>query len=155
MSDFIEFEQLQPQHYVKISGKYMDREAVFLAVELVLEPSDGEDKYEALLQEVQAEQRTIKILGQTLRIPERLKIQNLDEQEVGMDRLKKGTMVKIKGSYDPGAGFKPDKIKIKETKEFNIEELQGKVLRVDRATKQLVVNGVPVRVNQKSILLKA
>ncbi len=154
MSDFIEFESLQPNQYVKISGKYMPEKACFLAVEVVVEPADGEDKYEALLQEVQPDTRVVKLLGQTITLPNHLKIQDLNDSEVGIEHLKAGTMVKIKGHYRPDSGFKADKVKVKETLEFNIEELQGRVQRVDGENKQLYVNGVPIKINHKSILLK-
>ncbi|MDQ7053602.1 MAG: hypothetical protein Q9P14_12150 [candidate division KSB1 bacterium] len=154
MSHFIEFDELQEGQYLKIAGKLLP-DSGFLAVEIVVEPSPGNDKIEAELQHVDLRRKRIKVLNQELPLEPVVEIRDADSGQTDWKALKPGTLVKIKGRYEDGRGFVPEKMKLKETLEFNVEELQGRLLFVDRTNRQLVVNGIPIRANGKTILLQA
>ncbi len=154
MSQFIDFAELQEGQYVKIAGKFFP-DTGFLAVEIVVEPVQGDDKIEAVLQKVDLQRNRIQVLNQELSLETVGWIQNTDNESEKTAMLSPGTLVKIKGRYDEKQGFIPEKMKLKETLEFNIEELQGRVLWVDREKRRLVVNGIPIVANGKTILLRA
>ncbi len=154
MSQFIDFAELQEGQYVKIAGKFFP-DTGFLAVEIVVEPVQGDDKIEAVLQKVDSQRNRIQVLNQELSLETVGWIQNTDNEPEKTAMLSPGTLVKIKGRYDEKQGFIPEKMKLKETLEFNIEELQGRILWVDREKRRLVVNGIPIVANGKTILLRA
>ncbi len=154
MSQFIDFAELQEGQYVKIAGKFFP-DTGFLAVEIVVEPVQGDDKIEAVLQKVDLQRNRIQVLNQELSLETVGWIQNTDNEPEKTAMLSPGTLVKIKGRYDEKQGFIPEKMKLKETLEFNIEELQGRILWVDREKRRLVVNGIPIVANGKTILLRA
>lgn len=154
MSEFIELEDLKTGDYVKISGKSGGSGEPFLAVEVVIEPDTGEDKLEGPIQEIDRRSQTITVLGQVLKVTEEVKLRTEDGDPVSWEKLAPGCMVKVKGRFAHGA-FNARKIRLKETKEFNIEELQGTIQRIDTKTQQILVNNIRVQINHKSILLKS
>ena len=146
-----EFDDLQVGQALKISGKF--REGVgFLAVEILLEPAIEDDEIAAPLQGVDLQRQSVRLFNCDISLPAGMEIKDLKGNRVALNALTPGVMVKLKGAYDEAAGFVPQKIKIRETLEFNIEELQGAIDKIDRTRKRLQVNGIPVVVNANTVI---
>jgi len=149
MHDLDGFASLRVGQFVKIAGKYRDREG-FLAVEITCEPSLEDAKIEGLIQHVDLDRKRLSIFGQELPIDEEIEIKDVENNRVSLSALQSGKMVKLKGVYAESKLFAPVKILMKPTLEFNIEELQGAINKIDLENKTLEVNGIRTVVNAKT-----
>jgi hypothetical protein len=150
MVDFISFENLSIGQPVKIAGKTVSGRG-YLAVEIVLEPAETSPKLEGEVQAIDREHRSIRIFNRELVLQNGIVIKDLEESEVDFQSLEVGSVLKIKGKYVNGAGFVPNKIKMKAGQEFNIEEMQGILDHINFENRSFEVNGVTVLVNDKTV----
>ncbi|MFQ5627327.1 MAG: hypothetical protein ACE5I1_01095 [bacterium] len=135
---------------MKIAGK-TTANGGFLAVEIVLEPAETSPKLEGEIQEINQVSRKIRTFNRELTIENSIEIKDLHENIVDLSDVKVGSILKIKGKYVNGHGFVPKKIKIKQGREFNIEETQGFLESIDLQKQSLDINGITVFVNKKTI----
>jgi hypothetical protein len=154
MVDLIGFDELHAGQYLKISGK-LRRGRLFLAVEISCEPPTDEARLEGPIQSVDLHNQSLRIFSQDIRLQEGTDINDLEQRRVDLSALKPGQMVKLKGAFSRSKGFVPKKIKMKETLDFNIEELQGVVDAIDCEKKTVEVNGVKILVTDKTIIQSA
>lgn len=148
----MEFDYLRIGQAVKISGKYRDG-AGFLAVEIALEPSTVDAEIECLLQSVDLKCRLLRLCNQSIPFPEDLDLKDVEGNQVGLAALKPGVMVKLKGKY-AASGFVPKKMKLPETLEFNVEQVQGVIEKMNRAQKTFQVNGVTILVAANTVIFE-
>ena len=152
MSRFLTFADFNEGQYIKVSGKYFEDRG-FLAVEAILQPAKGSIKIESLLRDVDLHARTFRILNQEFALTCLEQIRDLENNSISSESLSAGTLVKLKGKHSAANGFMPQYLKIKETLEFNVEEVEGKIDRVDPENKTIFVNSVPIVFNEKSIIV--
>ncbi|NUO84200.1 hypothetical protein HUU05_29355 [candidate division KSB1 bacterium] len=145
---FLSFNDLQIGQHVKVSGKFREGEG-FLAVEITPETSGGEAEMTCAVQSVAG--RRLRVCGCEIAVPEDLEIKDLDGNRLAPSALKTGTMLKLKGLYEEGRGFTLKKLKLRDTLEFNIDEMQGVIVKLDREKKTLRLNGVPVWTNAMTV----
>ncbi len=145
---FLSFDDLQIGQHVKVSGKFREREG-FLAVEISPETSRDEAEITCAVQGVT--DRCLRVCGCEIAVPDDLEIKDLDGNRLAPGDLKIGAMLKLKGLYEEGRGFMLTKLKLRDTLEFNIDEMQGVIAKLDREKKTLQLNGVPVWTNAMTV----
>jgi hypothetical protein len=144
------FSGLRVGQHVKISGKHRDGQG-FLAVEITCEPAADDDvKLEGLIQQVDLTKRYLRIFDQKVLIRDGLEIKDIEGNRLSLSALRPGAMAKLKGVYLEPEGFSPRKITVEARMDFNIEEMQGVVGKIDRTKKTLQVNGITVLVTAKT-----
>jgi len=149
---FSDFADLRIGQYVKIIGKYKQA-AGFLAVEIMLEPQLGDAEIMCAIGKVDLERRHMAVFDREIPLLHIHEVKDLDHRLVDMAELKSGQMVKLKGAYAEPQGFHLKKIRMKETMEFNIEELRGVIDKIDPVGRQLWVNGFSVAATDKTIFV--
>ncbi len=145
----LSFNDLQIGEHVKVSGKFREREG-FLAVEISPEAPGAEAEFSCGVQSVAG--GCLRVLGFQITAPHDLEIKDLDGNRLALSDLKPGTMLKLKGVYDEARGFTLQKLKLRETLEFNIDELQGVIAKIDHEKETLLINGVLVWTNAKTVI---
>ncbi|MDZ7342906.1 MAG: DUF5666 domain-containing protein [candidate division KSB1 bacterium] len=141
---------LQIGQRVKISGQYRDGQG-FLAVEIICEPEADQDaKLEGLIQQADPDRKYIYLFDQKVSLPLGIEIKDLEGNRLNAISLQPGELVKIKGVYHAREGLVPRKITKHQTRDFNIEEIEGIVTQIDREKKRLTVNGVTIMVTPKT-----
>jgi len=138
-------------HSVKISGKFR-HSAGFLAVEISLEPAIDEAEIECPIQQFDPRRKMLRLCDQEILLPDGLEIKDPEGNAAGLAALQPGSMVKLKGFYTAHGGFVAKKIKLRETMEFNFEQVQGAIESIDRERKILLVNGIKILVTPKTIV---
>ncbi len=142
-------ERLHVDQAVAITGKYLKGEG-FLAVEI--SPGEAEAEITCPIHAFDAERRLLRIFEHTLALPPNVEVKGLNSDPNGVAALQAGLMIKLKGAFEPALGFVPEKVKLRETKEFNIEEVQGMITRIEREAQCIYVNGIKVLINDRTIL---
>jgi len=149
MQQFVGFNNLQVGQRIKVKGKPGDNGS-FTALDISVKPSKYDTAFEGVVQSNDPEKRVIRIFGRDYAIPAEAVVKNVQRDEVGLEAVKVGDLVKLKGSYSPSTGFVPEKVKVQESKSFNIEEVQGIINGIDKEKKSLEVAGITVIVNEKT-----
>jgi len=150
--NFSDFADLRTGQYVKIIGKF-DPAMGFVAVEIMLEPELGDAEIMCAIGTVDLGRRRLAVFGREVPLLAIREIKDLDHRIVDVAELKPGQMVKLKGAYGERQGFIPKKIRMKETLEFNIEELRGVIDKIDPLSRHLWVNGFAVAATDKTIFV--
>lgn len=143
------FHDLRPGQYIKVSGKFRGP-AGFLAVEISPEMPGEEAEMTGVLQNVNG--RSVRVFDCDFTVPGELEIKDLDGKTLSPADLPVGGMLKLKGKYEPGRGFEPKKLKLRETREFNIDEMQGVIAKIDPQKRTLEVNGITIWTNEKTVI---
>jgi hypothetical protein len=151
--DLIEFDHLRAGQTVKISGKFRDG-AGFLAVEIALAPLPAEAEIEGLVQQLEPARKQLRICGQTVLLPDEVEIKDADGNRIKLPAVKPGVMIKLKGAYAAQTGIIAKKIKLKETLEFNIEQVQGEIAKINRAQKTFQVNGITILAAANTVIFE-
>jgi hypothetical protein len=134
---------------VKVKGKPGEGRT-FMALEIGLKEGDDQTEMEGLIQSLDHQRKTLRLLNQEVMVSGSAEIKDLGRNSIGLQNLKVGDLVKLKGNYSASGGFVPNKIKMKQAMGFTIEELQGHIGKIDPAKKTLEVAGVTVVVNEKT-----
>jgi hypothetical protein len=142
-------ERLHEGQAIAVTGKYLLGEG-FLAVEI--SPGEAEAEITCLIHAFDAQRRFLRIFEHTLALAPQVEVKDLEGELQGFAALQAGRMIKLKGKFEPAQGFQPEKIKLRETREFNIEEMQGVITRVEREAQRVYLNGIPVLINDRTIL---
>ncbi len=151
MEKVIGFNDLEVGKRVKAKGK-PGESGTFLALEIATKTPSDQAEIEGLIQSINHQQNTLHILNREIAVPNSIEVKDVNSNSVGFKNLKAGNMVKLKGKYSEAKGFVVEKIKIKETMGFTIEELQGNIDKIDREKKTLQVVGFTVVVNEKTTI---
>jgi len=146
----IDFAELKVGHFVKICGKFRHA-AGFVAVEITLEPVSDDGEIECVIQEVDRRRKTLHVCDQEILIPDGIEMKDEDGEVVNSMALQSGDMIKLKGIFTAD-GFVPRKIKLRPAKEFNVEQVQGVIDRLDYERRTMAVNGINVLVTAKTVI---
>ncbi len=142
-------EKLQVGQAVSLTGKYLVGEG-FLAVEI--SPGETEAEITCPIHAFDAQHRLLRVFDYAFTLSPQVEVKNLEGDPAGLAALQAGRMVKLKGRFEPAQGFLPEKIKLRDTREFNIEEMQGVITHIERDAQRIVINGIPVLINDRTIL---
>ncbi len=149
MSQIVGFDELKIGQRVKVKGQAAEG-GKFTALAIVVKPEEEDVSLEGKLQGVEAQRNTLRIMHRDFAVSGNALIKNLARQDVGLKDLKTGDVVKVKGKFAPATGFVPLKIKVQEPKGFAIDELQGAINKIDRATNTIEVLGIAIALNEKT-----
>ncbi|MDZ7291893.1 MAG: DUF5666 domain-containing protein [candidate division KSB1 bacterium] len=149
MDKIIGFSDLRVGQRVKIKGKSTEGES-FLALEVSVKPDEEGAAMEGRIQRLDMQKNLLRLLNRDLMLTNGVEIKNLLRQPITLKDLKVGDVVKVKGTYSPAKGFLPAKVKMQESKGFNIEEIQGHIQKIDSAKNALEVCGITITLNEKT-----
>ena len=149
MYQFRGFDELKVGQRVKVKGTPGDG-GTFTSLEIAVKESKDQAEVEGLVQQVDPQSHKLRIANMDLSIPEDAVVKNEAKAEIGLGDLKPGDVVKVKGTYAPGPGFVPEKVKMKESMGFHIEELQGSIDAIDAGAHSFQMIGVTVLVTEKT-----
>jgi len=149
--ELIEFNGLRLGQAVKISGKYRE-DAGFLAVEIALAPPAGDAELESVVQSVDLKRNLLRLCNQSIALLNDIELKDMDGHQTGLPALKPGVMIKLKGKYAASTGFVPTRIKLRETLEFNIEQVQGVIEKINRPQRTFQVNGMTILVAANTVI---
>ena len=105
---------------------------------------------EGLVQAVDASGGRLRLVNRDFSVPDSAVIKDTMKTEIGLDGLKEGDVVKVKGAYEPGSPFLASKVKMKESMGFNIEEMQGCIDSIDIDSRRFEMIGVTILVTEKT-----
>jgi len=136
---------------VKVKGKPGEGNK-FVALEISQKAPKDQAEIEGVLQAIDPGNNSVRILNHEFCLPADLNIQDLQRNSITLGDLKSGELVKLKGKYSQADGLASEKLKMKETMGFMVEELQGTIDKIDPAGKRLDVVGFTVVVNDKTVI---
>lgn len=142
------FDVLKEGQWVKVKG--MAENGAFQAHEVKIRPAGDQSVMEGKIQSVDPEKRTISLMHVTVPLSADVVVKNAARQDIQLSTLKNGEIVKLKGEYQPGSGFKPAKVKLQEPKGVDYSELQGYINRLDRESRTIDVLGISVAVGNNT-----
>jgi hypothetical protein len=149
MSQIVGFNELKIGQRVKVKGQAIEG-GNFTALAVVAKPEEEDVSLEGKLQGVDVQRNTLRIMHRDFAVGGNALIKNLARQDVGLQDLKTGDVIKVKGKYAPASGFVPLKIKVQEPKGFAIDELQGAINKIDREANTIEVIGLTIALNEKT-----
>lgn len=157
MSPFFDFDELREGLFIKVNGK-IQPDGSLLAVEIktqrIAKYVDDRDKLQSQIQSVDLNQQTLTLLNQPVRLIDETLYRTIDNKPTDETILKEGRQVKIRGYFDRGVGFVPSKVTAMVTLPFNIDEMEGDIMRIDASARQFVVHGVRIQVNEHTLILQ-
>ncbi len=151
MSQFIGFDCLKVGQRVKVKGNPLEN-GTFMAGEISIKNYADQAKIEGALQRLDHQKNTLRIFNRDFALPSDIQVKGLQHNLIDLKELKAGDAVKLKGTYSASNGLMPEKIILKETMGFNVDELHGAIDRIDRTQKTLDVTGFTVVVNEKTTI---
>jgi len=131
MYDYHGFDELKVGQRLKVKGTPGPDGGTFSALEIAAKEQKDQSEIEGLIQRVDCAGRTLRVVNMNFDIPAGTVIKDVTKMEIGLENLKEGDVVKVKGRYDPNTSFVTEKVKMKESMGFNIEELQGNIDAID------------------------
>ena len=106
MQYYLGFDDFKVGQRVKIKGK-PENDGKFAALEVSMKAPKDQSEIEGLLQEVDQENKTVRILNKQYIISSDTVGVDLLGNETGFEAFKTGDMVKLKGTYSESQGFVP------------------------------------------------
>jgi hypothetical protein len=94
----------------------------------------------------------VRLFNHDFNLPGGVKVKDLQCNFVDISALKAGDLVKLKGKYSKSAGWAPEKINMKASMGFDIDELHGAIEKIDQERKTLEVAGFTVFVTEKTAI---
>lgn len=149
MSEIVGFNDLKIGQRVKVKGQ-AGEDGKFKALGVIVKPEEDDVSLEGKLQGLDAARYAIRVMHREFNVERGALIKNLARQDVGLEQLKVGDMIKVKGRFSPAGGFVPVKIKVQQPKGFAIDELQGTINKIDREAQMIDVIGFAVALNEKT-----
>ena len=148
MYDFHGFEELKVGQRLKVKGTPGAEGGSFNALEIAAKENKDQAEIEGLIQNVDCAGRTLRVVNIDFDVPQGTVIKDVSKREIDLENLKEGDVVKVKGHYD--SGFVTEKVKMKESMGFNIEEIQGSVDSIDPESRTLEMIGIKVVLTEKT-----
>lgn len=143
MEQVMGFTELKVGQRVKIKGNHGSNGS-FTALEVKIKPSDENASVESKIQAVDMGKKSIRLMNRDFQITGESSILDLSRNKVGIEALKAGDRVKIKGEYTPDGSFKIEKLKVQQISGYDVDELQGFINEVDMQNRTLQVIGFRV-----------
>jgi hypothetical protein len=150
MHPIIGFDHLNVGQKVKLKGKPEGQ--AFSAWEISFKETDGLAKIEGVIQRLDHREGIVRLFNHDFSLPRGIKVKDLQRNFVDINVLKAGDLVKLKGQYSPSTGWVPEKINMKASMGFDIDELHGTIDTIDRERKTLEVAGFTVFVTEKTTI---
>jgi hypothetical protein len=151
MNQFIGFDCLKVGQRIKVKGRPSE-DSTFVAWEISIKNRADQAKIEGVLQCLDHQKNTLRIFNRDFALPSDIQVKGLQHNLIGLNELKTGEVVKLKGKYSASNGLMPEKIILKETMGFNVDELHGDIDKIDRKQKTLEVTGFTIVVNEKTAI---
>jgi hypothetical protein len=151
MSQFIGFDCLKVGQRIKVKGKSSE-DGSFAAWEISFKSPDRIAKIEGMIQRLDYEKNMVRLFNRDFALPDGIMAKNLQGQRVDLKKFKAGDMVKLKGKYSAAKGLAPEKLNMKATMGFNVDELHGAIDEINLEQKTLEVAGFKVIVNEKTAI---
>lgn len=142
------FSALKQGQWVKVKG--MTENGDFVAHKIKIRPAAEQSIMEGKLQDISTADNSVTLLNVSLPVSSDIDIKNAERQFVALENLKVGEIIKVKGNYSAENGFKPEKLKLQESKGIDYNELQGFIDSLDEIAKTLNVVGVNVGLHDKT-----
>jgi hypothetical protein len=136
------FSALKEGQWVKVKG--MAENGSFVAHEIKIRPAAEQSVMEGKLDGINTEDHSISLMNVSVSLDEAIVVKNAARESIELDALKVGEIIKVKGSYEKGEGFKPVKLKLQEPKGIDYNELQGYIENLDADSKTVDVIGIKV-----------
>ncbi len=152
MYDFRGFDELKVGQRLKVKGTPSADGSTFTALEIAAKEHKDIAEIEGLVQAVDVSSGVLRLVNKDFSIPGNAVIKDTMKNEIGLDGLKEGDVVKVKGTYEPGTPFSASKVKMKESMGFNIEEMQGCIDSLDADGHRFEMIGVTVVVTEKTAI---
>ena len=149
--DKLGFNDLKVGQRLKVTVKVGD-DGGFVAIEISMKTPEDEASIESMIQSIDHQQNTLRLLNREFAIPDGIEIKGLQRNIISAKDLKIGDKVKLKGKYSALKGFVPEKIRMKENIGLDLDKLQGDIDKIDREKKILEVVGFTVRVNERGTI---
>jgi hypothetical protein len=147
------FDDLKVGQRVKVYGKRADHDA-FEAREIRLAVSTKTlaeaAEIEGLIQDIDHEKNTLRLANREFVLPGGIEAKDSQPNIIGLEGLKAGDRVKLKGKYSERTGFVPERINIKKSKGFNLDKLAGNINKIDRQKKTFDMVGFTVWIDEKA-----
>ena len=150
MYDFRGFDELKLGQRLKVKGTPNADGSTFTALEIAAKEHKDISEVEGLVQAVDASGGRLRLVNRNFSVPDSAVIKDTMKTEIGLDGLKEGDVVKVKGAYEPGSPFLASKVKMKESMGFNIEEMQGCIDSIDIDSHRFEMIGVTILVTEKT-----
>ena len=151
MDEILGFGELKIGQGVKARGKWSEGNH-FGAIEISVKPPAVDASIETTIQEVDHQNKTLGIFDRKVALPKEIKVNGPQDPPYALEDLRPGVTVKLKGKYSAEEGFLPDKIKVREARNFNIDLLKGNIDDIDRESKILNVAGFNIKISPKTII---
>ena len=150
MYDFHGFDELKVGQRLKVKGSPGADGTSFTALEIAMKAQKDQAEIEGQVQKVEDAARVLRVANINFDIPDGTVIKDVMKMEIGLSDLKEGDVVKVKGQYSPSSRFVTEKVKMKESMGFNIEEIQGDIQSIDAGMHTLEMVGMTVRITEKT-----
>ena len=150
MYDYHGFEELKVGQRLKVKGTPGSDSGSFSALEIAAKEQKDQAEIEGLVQRVDCDGRTLRVLNMDFEVPHGTVIKDVSKREIDLENLNEGDVVKVKGQYGPNTSFVTEKVKMKESMGFNIEELQGNIDAIDADSHTIHMVGMKVIVTEKT-----
>src|SRR5262245_1230145 len=98
MDEIIGFNQLKVGQRVNVKGK-LTTEGTFLAVEIEMQPPKDHTEIEGLLQNLDRQNHSLRLLDRQFDFPENVTVVDLNNSPISLQDLKAMTVVKLIGKY--------------------------------------------------------
>ena len=151
MDEILGFDELKIGQGVKARGKWSEKNH-FGAIEISVKPPAVYASIETTIQEIDHQNHMMGIFDRKITLPKEIDVKGLQGDGNNLEALHTGLTVKLKGKYSAEEGFLPDKIKVRETRNFNIDLLKGNIDDIDRESKILNVAGFNIKISPKTII---
>jgi hypothetical protein len=151
MRRFFGFNDLKVGQMLKVKGK-PDESGKFAAMEISVKETVEDAAIEGRLQSIDHPKNKLRLFNHEISVPDGVEFKGLQDKSLGLKGLKVGEVVKLKGKYSATTGFNPDKIKIKEAMDYNVDELQGVVDEIDYAANTLEMVGFTVMATPRTTI---
>ena len=148
MYDYHGFEELKVGQRLKVKGTPGSEAGTFCALEVAAKEQKDQAEIEGVVQSVDYAGRTLRVVNMTFDIPQGTVIKDVSKREIDFENLSEGDVVKVKGRYN--TNFLTEKVKMKESMGFNIEELQGNIDSINADSHMIEMMGVKVIFSEKT-----
>jgi len=149
------FANLQVGHSVKVKGKQGEKgviKAFKIEIETSLNARSDEPIIEGLIQDIDHKSKKLCLANFSFVLPEDIEVRSSDGNTIGVNSLQTNDNVKLKGVYSEATGFMVKKIKMKKSGAFGLEELEGKISKIDPQNNTFQLLDFIVSVDSETII---
>jgi len=153
VSSIVEFSDLKVGQRLKVEGT-LGEDSMFVALKISIKAPEDEAVIEGCIQNVDYQKNTLRLLNREFVLPNGIVVKDSQRHIIGLKELKADDRVKLKGIYSEPKGFAAKTIKVEESKDIHLVELQGDINKIDQEKKTLNVVGFTIKVNENAMSFK-